>query len=83
MNLKKKIEKKIKEKERKLELIKKAEKRIGKKEDENIEEDLKFKNLINPFYKQKHRFLFGGNIFLIVLQAQTEAEIEELRKMLK
>ena len=85
MDIKAKIERQIKDKEKQLENIRKAKEGIRKSEDNDMEEDDKFKNWINPFYKRKWKptrdtFAFA---FTTMHEVNVENEIEELNKLLK
>lgn len=79
-----KIKKLIKEKEKQLVKLEKAKKNIGKKHLNNIKEDFKFLNTINPFYKKKYNFKkdMTRSLFLVTQQVRLESEIKELKKLL-
>jgi hypothetical protein len=83
--IKAKILKKIKELERQRENIKEFEKKATEEESNKFEEDLKFINAMNPFYKKKHSFHKETTIMLtsVVMEAGIEKEINELKELLK
>lgn len=83
MDLSEKIKKKIQDKEMQLDKIKSAHKKYEDKNWKNLDEDLKFKNCINPFYKKKYHDTFGADLALIGLQVGIEREIQELKELLK
>mgnify|MGYP001593011115 CR=1 FL=1 len=85
MDIQKKIEKQIKGKEKQLETIKKAKDGISKSEDKDMEEDDKFKNWVNPFYKRKWKPIRDTYAFAFATmhEVNVENEINELKKLLK
>ncbi len=82
MSLKNKIEKKIKEKELQLETLKKSHKNYQDQNMKNFDEDMKFKNTINPFYKRKYKSSVAGDIGIMFVECNLEKEIKELKELL-
>lgn len=83
MKIEEKIKKKIKEKEKHLKRIKRFSKKCEKEEEHNLNEDFKFLNSINPFYKSKSFKSFNKSVSLTIMEVDTEKEINDLKELLK
>ena len=80
-----KIKRKIKKKERELKNIKENIKGYKEKCEKDEGEDLRFKNIINPFYKEKHNtsaFMLGI-FFMYKIESDLKKEIKELKGLIK
>lgn len=83
--LEKKIRLEIKSLQKQLRRIKRLDAKFLAEEDKLIDEDFKFLNAINPFYKQKFNSKKSTMRLLLTAIKQTdlEIEIERLQKLIK
>lgn len=83
--VKEKILKRIAELEKSKANLKEFEEKAKKEADNKFEEDLKFINAVNPFYKKKHSLRSDTSIMLthILIESGIESEIKTLKELLE